>query len=105
LDHHASKLLSRFDAGSYVTLVRAMNSHDIGRDRGGVAAALGRVTARTLVAGVTSDRLYPLPQQIEIAEGINGAGPVREIDSPYGHDAFLIEADQIAKLLAELLSR
>jgi len=105
LDHHASKLLPRFDAGSYVTLVRAMNSHDIGRDRGGVAAALGRVTARTLVAGVTSDRLYPLPQQIEIAEGINGAGPVREIDSPYGHDAFLIEADQIAKLLAELLSR
>jgi homoserine O-acetyltransferase len=80
-----------------------MNSHDIGRDRGGVAPALRRITARTLVAGVTSDRLYPLPQQIEIADGIPGAGPVREIDSPYGHDAFLIEADQIAKLLAELL--
>ncbi len=105
LDHHASKLLPRFDAGSYVTLVRAMNSHDIGRDRGGVAAALRRVTARTLVAGVTSDRLYPLPQQVEIADGIAGTSQVREIDSPYGHDAFLIEADQIAKFVAELLTR
>jgi homoserine O-acetyltransferase/O-succinyltransferase len=103
LDHHAVKLIPRFDAGSYVVLTKAMNSHDIGRDRGGVAAALRRITARTLVAGVTSDRLYPLPQQVEIADGIPGAGPVREIDSPYGHDAFLIEADQIAKLLTELL--
>lgn len=103
LDHHAAKLLPRFDAGSYVTLVRAMNSHDISRGRGSVAAALARVTARTVVAGVTSDRLYPLPQQAEIAAGIAGAGPVRVIESPYGHDSFLIEVDQNAKLLTELL--
>jgi homoserine O-acetyltransferase len=105
LDHHAAKLLPRFDAGSYVTLVRTMNSHDIGRGRGGVAAALRRIEARTVVAGVTSDRLYPLAQQAELADGIPGAGPVRVIESSYGHDAFLIEVDQIAKLLGELLPR
>ncbi|HEX5401837.1 MAG TPA: homoserine O-acetyltransferase [Pseudonocardiaceae bacterium] len=103
LDHHAAKLLGRFDAGSYVTLVRAMNSHDIGRGRGGVAAALRRITARTLVAGVDSDRLYPLYQQAEMAAGAPGAEPLRVISSPHGHDAFLIEVDQIAKLLGELL--
>lgn len=105
LDHHAAKLLPRFDAGSYVTLVRAMNSHDIGRDRGGVPAALRRIEARAVVAGVTSDRLYPLAQQAEIADCIPGAGPVRVVESPYGHDSFLIEVDQIAKLVGELLWR
>lgn len=103
LDHHATKLVHRFDAGSYVTLVRAMNSHDVGRDRGGLAAALRRVTARTLVAGVDSDRLYPMYQQAEIAAGLPGDEPLRVISSPHGHDAFLIEVDQIAKLLGELL--
>lgn len=103
LDHHAEKLVYRFDAGSYVTLVKAMNSHDIGRDRGGVAEALRRVTARTVVAGVDSDRLYPLYQQAEIAAGIPGIEPLQLIESPYGHDAFLIEADQITKLLTHLL--
>lgn len=103
LDHHADKLARRFDAGSYVTLVRAMNSHDVGRGRGGVAAALSRVTARTVVAGVDSDRLYPLYQQAEIASHIVEAGPMRVISSPFGHDAFLIEVDQISKLVTELL--
>jgi len=63
LDHHGRKLARRFDAGSYVTLTQAMNSHDVGRDRGGVEAALGRVTARTIVAGIDSDRLFPVPDQ------------------------------------------
>lgn len=103
LDHHADKLLHRFDAGSYVTLVRAMNSHDVGRGRGGLTAALSRVTARTLVAGVDSDRLYPTYQQAEIAAGLPGNEPLRVVASPHGHDAFLIEVDQIAKLLGELL--
>jgi homoserine O-acetyltransferase len=103
LDHHAAKLLGRFDAGSYATLVRAMNSHDVGRDRGGVRSALSRITARTLVAGVDSDRLYPIYQQEEIAAGIPGDEPLRVISSPHGHDAFLIEVDQIGKLVTELL--
>jgi homoserine O-acetyltransferase len=103
LDHHAAKLVRRFDAGSYVVLCEAMNSHDIGRGRGGVRAALGRVTARTLVAGVDSDRLYPLAQQAELAAGIDTADGLRVIESPCGHDGFLIEVAQVAALVEELL--
>ncbi|MET8947051.1 homoserine O-acetyltransferase [Streptomyces sp. NPDC004542] len=105
LDHHAAKLVRRFDAGSYVVLSEAMNSHDIGRDRGGVRAALRRVTARTLVAGVVSDRLYPPSQQAELAAGITTADDLRLIDSPHGHDGFLIEVEQVAALVGELLPR
>ncbi|MFD5448160.1 homoserine O-acetyltransferase [Streptomyces sp. NPDC127100] len=103
LDHHAAKLVRRFDAGSYVVLNEAMNSHDIGRGRGGVRAALGRVTARTLVAGVDTDRLYPLSQQAELAAGIGTADGLRVVESPCGHDGFLIEVAQVAALVAELL--
>jgi homoserine O-acetyltransferase len=101
LDHHADKLVHRFDAGSYVTLVEAMNSHDVGRDRGGVAAALGRVTAHAVIAGVDSDRLYPLSQQEELADALGV--PLRVITSMYGHDGFLIESDQVSKLVEETL--
>ncbi|WP_406835466.1 homoserine O-acetyltransferase [Streptomyces sp. AHU1] len=104
LDHHAGKLVRRFDAGSYVVLSEAMNSHDIGRDRGGVRAALRRVTAPTLVAGVDSDRLYPTAQQAELAAGIPTADGLRLIESPYGHDGFLIEVEQVAALVGELVS-
>ena len=103
LDHHAAKLTRRFDAASYVTLTEAMNSHDVGRGRGGVEAALRRVRARTLVAGVDSDRLYPLAQQRELAAGIPGADDLRVITSPYGHDAFLIETAQVGALVSELV--
>ncbi|SJZ34394.1 homoserine O-acetyltransferase [Marinactinospora thermotolerans DSM 45154] len=104
LDHHADKLVRRFDANSYVVLTRAMNSHDVGRGRGGTAAALARVTARTMVAGVSSDDLYPLAQQAELAAGIREAGPVRVISSPHGHDGFLVEVEQVAALVKELLA-
>ena len=101
LDHHADKLVRRFDAGSYVTLTQSMNAHDVGRGRGGVAAALKRVTARSVIAGVDSDRLYPLYQAESLAEGLGGEAAV--ISSPYGHDSFLIETDQIAALVKSLL--
>lgn len=104
LDHHAAKLVRRFDAASYVRLTELMNAHDVGRGRGGIAAGLARVTARTVVAGVSSDRLYPLAQQEELAAGIPGADGVRVIDSPYGHDGFLIEAPVVDAMLGELLA-
>ncbi len=103
LDHHAEKLVHRFDAGSYVVLTEAMNSHDVGRGRGGTAAALARVTARTAVAAIDSDRLYPLQLGQEIAEGIPAALPLRVLTSPYGHDGFLIETGAVADLLCDLL--
>ncbi|MFE4911144.1 homoserine O-acetyltransferase [Streptomyces sp. NPDC056652] len=105
LDHHAAKLVRRFDAGSYVTLTEAMNGHDVGRGRGGVAAALCRVRMPALVAGVDSDRLYPLAQQAELAAAIPGADRLRTIESPYGHDGFLIETAQVGALIEELLSQ
>jgi len=102
LEHHADKLVRRFDAGSYVVLTEAMNSHDVGRGRGGTAAALRRVTARTRVVAVDSDRLYPVVQSQEVADAV----PDAELDvvaSPYGHDGFLIESGAIAKVAEELL--
>ncbi|MEO8907833.1 MAG: homoserine O-acetyltransferase [Microbacteriaceae bacterium] len=106
LDFHGNKFTRRFDANSYITLVEAMNSHDIGRDRGGVARALKRITARTLVVGIDSDRLFPLEGQTEIAAQISGnidGTAVALIGSPFGHDAFLIEDDAIGRQLRRLL--
>ncbi|HJP75726.1 MAG TPA: homoserine O-acetyltransferase [Pseudonocardiaceae bacterium] len=103
LDYHADKLVNRFDAASYVTLVRAMDSHDVGRGRGGIDKALGRIRAKTLIAGVDTDRLYPLPQQLQLAEAIPTSGPAHVITSPYGHDAFLLETAQLTPLITQLL--
>ena len=106
LDFHGNKFTRRFDANSYITVVNAMTSHDIGRGRGGVDAALGRVTARSLVLGIDSDRLYTVDGQRIIAAGlrnsVHGAHPV-VIHSPFGHDAFLIEDDLIGQPLRQLL--
>ena len=104
LDHQADKLVRRFDAGSYVTLAEAMNTHDIGRGRGGVAAALSRLHTPTLVVGVDSDRLYPPTQQTELATALPDAD-LRLLRSPYGHDGFLVETDQVATQLSDALSR
>ncbi|NMM16814.1 MAG: homoserine O-acetyltransferase [Cellulomonas sp.] len=104
LDHHGDKLARRFDANTYVTLTRTMITHDLGRDRGGVEAALATITAKALVVAVDSDRLF-LPSQAErIAGGIPGAGPVRTVRSDYGHDGFLIEADQVGRIVSDFLA-
>ena len=105
LDHHGDKLIGRFDAGSYVILTEAMNSHDVGRDRGGVEAALARVTARTVVAGIDSDRLYPVAESERLAAGIPTADPLVVIHSDHGHDGFLIEVDAVGKLVAGAAGR
>lgn len=110
LDHHADKIASRFDAGSYVTLTEAMNSHDVGRGRGGVPAALAGavvdgVPVPVVVGGVDSDRLYPLGLQQELADLLPGCEGLDVIVSPYGHDGFLLEADAVAGLVRRGLER
>ena len=95
LDHHAGKLLGRFDANSYLVLSRAMDHHDVGRHRGGIPAALARVTAASTVIAVDSDRLYPPRLQHEMAALLPGSPQVQIVHSLYGHDAFLIEAGQV----------
>jgi homoserine O-acetyltransferase len=76
LDHHADKLVARFDAGSYVSLTDAMNTHDVGRGRGGVASALRSITAPVVIAGIDSDRLYPLRLQAETRSWTSSARPM-----------------------------
>lgn len=104
LDHHADKLVHRFDAGAYVALTKAMNSHDIGRGRGGVAAALASVRVPVVVGGVDSDRLYPLRLQQQLSDLIPTAAPLQVIRSPYGHDGFLLESEQVGGLIARTLA-
>lgn len=108
LDFHGNKFTRRFDANSYITLVEAMNSHDIGRDRGGVEEALHRVTARTLVLGIDSDRLFPVEGQHRIARSVPGAIDGNDavvLTSDFGHDGFLIESDDVGMHLARLLAQ
>ncbi|WP_182262725.1 homoserine O-acetyltransferase [Rhodococcus sp. UFZ-B548] len=99
LEHQADKLVDRFDPSTYVLLTEAMNRHDIGRGRGGVAAALASITAPVVVGGVDSDRLYPLRLQEEIADGISTCTGLEILKSRDGHDGFLTEADAVAGLL------
>ncbi|MFZ4843646.1 homoserine O-acetyltransferase MetX [Mycetocola saprophilus] len=107
LDFHGNKFTRRFDANSYLTLLQAMNSHDVGRDRGGVEAALARVTAPTLVLGIDSDRLFPVETQHRIAAGVPRAldgDTATVINSIYGHDGFLIEFPAVGAAITRLLS-
>lgn len=107
LDFHGNKFTRRFDANSYVTLVQAMNSHDVGRGRGGVVDALATITVPTLVIGIPSDRLFTLDGQEIIAREVPGNidGDVPSIlDSEFGHDSFLIEHERVGAELVRLLA-
>jgi homoserine O-acetyltransferase len=75
-----------------------MDSHHLGRSRGGVAAALGDIRARTLVLSITSDVLFPVVEQQELAAGISGA-MYGELESGFGHDGFLLETVKITEAL------
>jgi homoserine O-acetyltransferase len=104
LDHHADTLAARFDANSYVVLTESMNSHDVGRGRGGVQAALERVTANLVVVAIDSDRLYPPRLSHEIACASASSGPAQVITSDHGHDGFLTEIEKVGKIVRESLS-
>lgn len=106
LDYHGAKLARRFDANSYLLLTKAMDLHDIARGRGGLDAALGRISAPTLAMGVSSDILYPHYQQRDLVADIarlGGSATYAHIESPHGHDAFLIDIDQVAAALVPFL--
>lgn len=106
LDHHGHKLVGRFDANSYLIIGKAMDLHDVGRGRGGVVPAMARITMPSLVVGISSDMLYPIYQQHQIHGLLDGVGDSRwfELDSPHGHDAFLINLDQIGPPIERLLT-
>jgi homoserine O-acetyltransferase len=97
-NYQGEKLLKRFNAYSYWTLSKMFDSHDVGRNRGGVQKALENVLAKTLVIGITSDILFPPVEQEKIAQFIPCAKYV-EIDSTYGHDGFLIEFEAMTNAI------
>ncbi len=104
LEYHGEKLAHRFDANSYIVLSRAMNHHDVGRGRGGVADALARVAADVTIAGISSDRLYPLRLQNELADLIPRNKGVEVVQSMAGHDGFLTEHEAIGDIIAGALT-
>lgn len=100
--YQGEKLVKRdFDAYSYYYLTWSVDSHNVGRKRGGVAAALGQIKAKSVVITITSDGLFPPVEGREWAAWIPGAEYV-EIESKWGHDGFLLETEAIAKRLKEL---
>jgi homoserine O-acetyltransferase/O-succinyltransferase len=103
LEHQGHKLLARFDAGTYVALTESLSSHDVGRGRGGIRAALSSCPVPVVVGGITSDRLYPLRLQEELAELLPGCAELKVVDSIYGHDGFLVETEAVGDLIRQTL--
>jgi len=109
LRHQGRKLLERFDEDTYRSLVHAMDTHDIGRDRGGAVAALQRLAAygtQLTGVGIEGDILYGTNQVQTMVEAAKEAGmdaAYREIRSTKGHDAFLVEWEQLKSILADAL--
>ncbi len=96
------KLVNRFNAFSYFMLSKAMDSHNLGRNRGELSAILGSIHARTLVIGLSSDMLFPVSEQEYLARHIQRA-EFSVIDSLYGHDGFLIETETLARIISRFL--
>ena len=96
--YQGEKLAGRFNAFTYWVLSKAMDNHNVGRDRESRETALQRVKARTLVIGIESDILFPLAEQRFLASAIPSA-TLQIIHSLYGHDGFLVEFDQLRTFL------
>ncbi|GAA3514317.1 homoserine O-acetyltransferase [Corynebacterium pilbarense] len=104
LEHQGKKLTERFDAASYVTLTEALNRHDVGRDRGGLNKALASSTVPTMIVGVDTDILYPYHQQEHLSRNLGNLLAMAKLSSPVGHDAFLVEARQMDRILRNFIS-
>lgn len=96
------KLASRFNAFSYHRLTSAMDNHNVGRGRGSAKEALKQIIARTLVVGIDQDILFPVSEQHYLAESITGA-VYAELKTPFGHDGFLVEFQQLNRLIKDFL--
>ncbi len=101
--YQGTKISRRFNARCYYALTKTMDSHHVGRQRGGVESALQRITAKTLVVGIDSDVLYPIEEQRFLAQHIPGA-ELSVLQSNFGHDGFLLEYPQLEKVLGPFLA-
>lgn len=105
LRHHGEKLNARFDANSYLYLTRAMDDHDIGRNRGGISAALARIQSRFTIVGIPGDYLYEAEELRATAAVARQWGidcQYEALESMHGHDAFLIEQEQLGEILVRV---
>ena len=100
--YQGEKLVKRgFDAYSYYYLLHCVDSQNVGRHRGGVKAALAQIQAKSIVISITSDGLFPPCESSEWAKQIPNA-QYFEIESRFGHDGFLLETEQITKIINSL---
>jgi homoserine O-acetyltransferase len=107
LDHKGSAFTQRFDANSYLYITKAMDYFDLTRAYGPLKEAMARVAARCLFVSYSSDWLFPTAQSQEMVRALLSNGKdvsFIEIDSPYGHDAFLVEAEKLTRILSGFLS-
>ena len=100
--YQGQKLAQRFNALSYLSLSKTMDSHNVGRKRGGIERALKNIKSKALIVGIQSDILFPLEEQVELAKQIPNA-KLEVIQSKFGHDGFLIEFDQMLALLQKFM--
>ena len=102
--YQGKKLCLRYNAYSYVTILDAFDTHDVGRGRGGVAAMLARISCPTIVVGITTDIIFTPAEMRSLAAMIPGA-EFHEIASPFGHDGFLVEHDRLNAILLPFMER
>ena len=102
LKYQGDKFVQRFNPYSYKVLTHVMDSHDVSRGRETLESVLALIESKTLVVGVNSDLLFPLSEQVFLQKFIPNA-ELGVIHSPFGHDAFLIEYDQLSALIREFL--
>lgn len=104
LHHQGKKLNERFDANCYVQLTRQMDTHDVGRGRGGYEEALDSLPQPALVVGIPSDVLYPIDEQAELASLLPG-GQLEILSSRFGHDGFLVDSEALAEIVGSFVRR
>jgi homoserine O-acetyltransferase len=102
--YQGEKLGKRFNAFSYYFLSKGMDSHNVGRGRIGIENALQKIEAKTTAIGITTDILFPVIEQKFMVENISNA-KFTAINSLYGHDGFLLEYEQIEKIIAKALEQ
>lgn len=101
--HQGDKLVNRFDAYSYMTILDTFDTHHIGRGRESIPQALKKLSMPVLSIGITTDIIFTVKEMKELADLIPGA-VYREIDSQFGHDGFLVEHNLLNSIIKEFFS-
>ena len=102
--YQGEKLVKRFNAHAYFSILKTLDTHNVGRGRASIEQALSGIHARTLVIGISSDLLFPLQEQVFLAENIKGA-VLKTIDSIFGHDGFLVEVEKQSRIISNFFTK